>query len=59
VEDWREISRRGGEKQAIQGGDPHRTLTALCSLGSQPIAPSIISTKSTATPLANLCSSSS
>jgi len=32
VEDGREISRRAGEKQAIQGGDPHCTLTALCSL---------------------------
>jgi hypothetical protein len=34
LEDGREISRRAGEMQAVQGGDPHCTLTALCSLGS-------------------------
>jgi hypothetical protein len=34
VEDGRKISGRAGEKQAVQGGEPHRTLTALCSLYS-------------------------
>jgi hypothetical protein len=59
VENGREISRRAGEKQAIQGGDPYCTLTALCSLGSGLITGSLISKRSTATPLANLCNSSS
>jgi hypothetical protein len=36
VENGREISRRAEEKQAIQGGDPDRTLTALCSPCSRP-----------------------
>jgi hypothetical protein len=40
VEDGRKTSRSAGEKQAVQGGDPHRTLTALCSPYSQSITPS-------------------